>query len=627
MSDLDPAVKTEQFDHQRELYLKHRDDRRFALFWEMGLGKTKVLLDIASHLFLTPIDLTTSGLTPAEIDAMANDRPPRRIDCLIVVAPKSVYKNWLGQEIPQHLAAPYVGMAYHTGNAGSYREQTRQLLFMDSTEWVGHLRVLCVSYNSICTARGYEFVRNVATLFRCMIVADESTAIKRHGTQVAKTMKQIGQLCPYRWIATGTPAAQSPFDVHSQIQFLDQDFWRDRGFRSYEAFKTSFGVFKRQNVGRGRVINQLSRYRDVETLHRLLQSVSSRLLKEDSSVKLPPKLYSLRTFELHPKQRAAYEALTRSLTAELDEGDGFIEAALAIVRMARLLQITSGFVMAERYVEASVEANIVAQSSETDADTGELTAEAAVAREIMMDSIKSKMLKPSSDDVSYGAALAIAKSQLDLYESDDPESPDVVDVALIPDVPIRMSERVVIDIIPPSENPRLQLLLELLREALPTGKVIVWCRFRRDVEMICNALGEGKDATDLNDTNYSPGRCVRYDGSTSAKMRQEALDRFRDPDDVARVFVANVAAISQGVTLTVAKTMIYYSNSFSLERRLQSEDRFHRIGQDRPVTIIDLAAEDTMDMRVIELLRKKYDVAAKVTGDGLREWISPEGQR
>ena len=68
--------------------------------------------------------------------------------------------------------------------------------------------------------------------------------------------------------------------------------------------------------------------------------------------------------------------------------------------------------------------------------------------------------------------------------------------------------------------------------------------------------------------------------------------------------------------------MIYYSNSFSLEKRLQSEDRAHRIGQDRSVLIIDLAAERTVDLHVIRALREKYDIAASVTGDRLREWIA-----
>jgi SNF2 family DNA or RNA helicase len=85
--------------------------------------------------------------------------------------------------------------------------------------------------------------------------------------------------------------------------------------------------------------------------------------------------------------------------------------------------------------------------------------------------------------------------------------------------------------------------------------------------------------------------------------------------------VANVHAMSMGVTLTIAKTMIFFSNSFSLEKRLQAEDRFHRIGQDVSVQIIDLVAENTVDEHVAKSMREKFDIQRLVTGDRLREWI------
>ena len=80
--------------------------------------------------------------------------------------------------------------------------------------------------------------------------------------------------------------------------------------------------------------------------------------------------------------------------------------------------------------------------------------------------------------------------------------------------------------------------------------------------------------------------------------------------------------MSHGVTLTVAKTVIYYTNSHSLEKRLQSEDRPHRIGQTVSVLVIDIAAERTVDVKMIEGLRSKFDVAASVTGDRMREWLT-----
>ena len=76
-----------------------------------------------------------------------------------------------------------------------------------------------------------------------------------------------------------------------------------------------------------------------------------------------------------------------------------------------------------------------------------------------------------------------------------------------------------------------------------------------------------------------------------------------------------------GITLTAAHNVIYYSNGYDLEKRLQSEDRAHRIGQKNNVTYIDILAEDTVDQKIVKALRKKVNIASKVMGEELRSWI------
>ena len=76
-----------------------------------------------------------------------------------------------------------------------------------------------------------------------------------------------------------------------------------------------------------------------------------------------------------------------------------------------------------------------------------------------------------------------------------------------------------------------------------------------------------------------------------------------------------------GITLTEASTMIYYSNGYDLEKRQQSEARIDRIGQKRPMTYIDIIAEDTVDERIVKALRKKINIATQVMGEELKAWI------
>ena len=67
--------------------------------------------------------------------------------------------------------------------------------------------------------------------------------------------------------------------------------------------------------------------------------------------------------------------------------------------------------------------------------------------------------------------------------------------------------------------------------------------------------------------------------------------------------------------------MIYYSNGYDLEKRMQSEDRAHRIGQKKTVTYVDIIAQDTVDEKIVKALRKKINIASEVMGEELRDWI------
>lgn len=158
----------------------------------------------------------------------------------------------------------------------------------------------------------------------------------------------------------------------------------------------------------------------------------------------------------------------------------------------------------------------------------------------------------------------------------------------------------------PGGNPRLDILGEIVQD-LP-HPAIVWARFRRDVDNIVEMLDRLK-------LTY-----VRYDGAIPpGPERAAAKKRFNDGE--VQFFVANPAVGGQGLTLVRAKTTIYYSNSFDLDHRLQSEDRNHRIGQEDKVNYIDLIARSTIDGQIVRSLRQKIDVAARITGDELREWL------
>ena len=155
---------------------------------------------------------------------------------------------------------------------------------------------------------------------------------------------------------------------------------------------------------------------------------------------------------------------------------------------------------------------------------------------------------------------------------------------------------------------RLNELLDILDEV--EGKAIIWVHWQKDVQIIKKALIK----------EYGPGSVVDYYGLTPQDQRQKNRDAFQN-DSKVRYFVGTAQTGGYGITLTAANTVIYYSNGYDLEKRIQSEDRAHRIGQHKPVTYVDILAEETVDEKIVKSLRKKINIASEVMGEELRSWI------
>ena len=143
------------------------------------------------------------------------------------------------------------------------------------------------------------------------------------------------------------------------------------------------------------------------------------------------------------------------------------------------------------------------------------------------------------------------------------------------------------------------------------GKAIIWANFTHDIESIVELLTK----------MYGEDSVVSYYGATSTDQRDYAMSSFQNPDSQVRFFVGQPRTGGYGLTLTQASTVIYYSNSYDLEVRLQSEDRAHRIGQVNKVSYIDIIAEKTVDEKVLQALRSKIDIASVVLQENVTDWI------
>lgn len=337
------------------------------------------------------------------------------------------------------------------------------------------------------------------------LLVHNSHRIKSPKALRTQKLLHFGRGLRYKRILTGTPVTNSPFDVFTQLAFLDPRFWKDRGFRDLWSFKTYFAQFRDGYAG-SRRYKELVEYRNTDVLAKMVDEVGTRLTKKEV-LDLPPQVYSTRYFDLSPAQRRTYDDLKAQYIAELDRET--VTAALAIKRLIRLQQITCGFVPTD-----------------------------------------------GGETIVFPA------------------------------------------------NPRLKLIADLLENDVD-GQALIFAKFTRDIDEVCALLGK---------------EAGRYDGKASNEERKDVRQRFQA--GTLRYLVGNPSVAGIGLTLTAASSVVYYSNSFNLEHRLQSEDRAHRIGQDKTVHYIDLVARGTVDERIVGSLQDKLNLAAEITGDELRRWLT-----
>lgn len=160
------------------------------------------------------------------------------------------------------------------------------------------------------------------------------------------------------------------------------------------------------------------------------------------------------------------------------------------------------------------------------------------------------------------------------------------------------------ELVPDDDNPRLQAMLDEVRSS--DRKVIVWCKYREDIRRVVRTLT--KEGI----------RCVEYHGAVhSQAKRQQAIDAFNS-DPGVRVFVGQPKAGGQGLDLSAADLILWYSHTFDLIERDQANERATQIGG-RTVTIKDFVTPGTVDEYILANLGEKRSVSESLAGRGLRD--------
>ena len=476
----DYRFKTKPYAHQITALEKSWDKEEYAYFMEMGTGKSKVLIDNIAILY-----------------------DKGKINGVLIIAPKGVYKNWYSSEIPTHLAShiQYKSVLWTASISKTKQEELNSLFKSDF-----NLHVLVMNVEAFSTKKGLQFALKFLNSHKTLMAVDESTTIKTPSAKRTKSILALSKSAVYRRILTGSPITKSPLDLYTQCGFLNEDLL---GFSSYYAFRSRYAHMIERNFG-GRRVQIVKSYQRLDELSKLIEPFSYRVLKEDC-LDLPEKIFIRREIELTEEQLKLYSTIKQMALATLN--GKLLTAPNVLTQLMRLHQITCGH-----------------------------------------------------------------------FKSDDGKIQEL-------------------------KNNRLEELMSILEET--EGKAIIWANYIYDIERISAAIKK----------EYGDDSVVEYYGAIHTDERQKNIERFQDPQSPFRFFIGNPQTGGYGITLTAANTVIYYSNGYDLEKRLQSEDRAHRIGQKKSVTYIDLIAEKTIDEKIVKALRKKIDIASQIMGEELKEWI------
>lgn len=318
---------TPPMHHQEECLEKGWEKDFFAFFLEMGMGKSRIAIDNFCMLY-------SAGLC----------------DCLIIIAPKSVYTNWtrIDSENPGELQKWFwthlrdqglLVMTYSASDMRKKRNYDETLKFMN----VGRPgpRILVINKEAIsATFNARDFLFRVQKTFpKNMVVIDESTSIKNPKSNLTKECIIIGRSALYKRIMTGSPSTGSPSDLFSQFEFLAPGR-RILGHRSFTTFQLEFCIVKEIMV-QGRMIRTEVGVQNLDKLADLIAPHAFRKRKKDC-LDLPEKLFLRREIEMTEEQSEAYKELKRHAMTTVQGEE--VTTEIVLTQLMRLHQVLCGHI-------------------------------------------------------------------------------------------------------------------------------------------------------------------------------------------------------------------------------------------------------------------------------------------
>lgn len=304
-----PAVykfKTKPREYQREALNRAWDKPAYALYMDMGTGKTKTAIDLYSAYFLEG-----------------------RVDRILILTKYSTRMNWV-REFGIHSPVEHDCMVLDTSKPDRFERW--------NTELTGAMKVLVVGTESFAAGRAADLAaRFVGCSSRAGMVVDEAHMIKNHSAKRSKAAVSVGRGARYRMVMTGTPVANAPLDLYMQFELLDPNIIGVGDFYSFRNRYAVMGGYEgREIVG----------YQNMEELIELVSPHVYQVRKSEVLTELPPKVYEIREVKLNDEQKRLYKEILKHNRAV--SGDRGLYVKTVLERMLRLQEICGGIITYEK---------------------------------------------------------------------------------------------------------------------------------------------------------------------------------------------------------------------------------------------------------------------------------------
>jgi SNF2 family DNA or RNA helicase len=526
---------------------------------------------------------------------MAWNYQSSKINAALIVAPNGVHINWVRNELPAHTPCHilFQSMAYSAKLKVAEQKQLIKMLDEPSYE----LKVLAMNIEALRTANGFAVAKRFLNNHDAMFILDEGSIIKNHSTSQTKQVLALKNMAKMKRLLNGTPVTQSPLDIFPQFLFLDDEILQTT---NYYAFRNEYAVLETQGKMLGVMKSKLEAIAGRMGRHKwgdLKYSENKGVIEAGT---YPLDDGSIIEFTVKQTGRMGYTLKWKHTNSSGQEmmmfRQGEVWTAITgykqLDRLQSLIRPYSDRVLRsecfdlpdkvyqKRYVELSEKQHKLYKDLSkrmiAECNGKQMTVTMKLTMMLRLQQIVGGFFTPDADGMTE-EQLCSAKAE--------PISPT---------------------------NPRIDDMVEDIDEFMCGKKIIIWARFRPELEAIAEAL----------EKRFGRGTAAVAHGGISPNQRQNAIDSFRDAEQPL-FLVANPQAkgVSRGQDMSSADFEIYYSNSFSLEDRLQSEDRPCSSNQKNNLGIIDIIAPDTVDEHIVKALRSKKDVADQVTGDDVTNWI------